>query len=38
MLFVFLHGAIPSLFSGPENPDLECVLNLDCVSNLRVGH
>lgn len=23
---------------APENPDLECVLNLDCVSNLRAGH
>lgn len=26
------------LFSGPENPDLERVLNLGCVSNLRAGH
>lgn len=26
------------LFSGPENPDLEHMLNLDCVSNLRAGH
>lgn len=26
------------LFSGPENPDLEHMLNLYCVSNLRAGH
>lgn len=38
VLFLLLHGAIPSLFSGPENPDLERVLNLHCVTNLRVGH
>lgn len=38
MLFLLLHGAIPSLFSGPENPDLERVMNLDSVSNLRAGH